>query len=225
MSPSFSSLNLVLLGPPGSGRGTQGRILAERYELPHIATGAMLRDEAASGSPEGREIARAMQLGELVSDAPLSGMILRRLDRDDCARGFLLDGYPRTVEQAGLLDGILAELGRTIERVILLEVPDEVLLDRLTGRRVHEPSGRVYHVRSAPPVQDGHDDVTGEPLVHRAEDREDVARRRIESYHRVTAPLAELYRRRDLLVRIDGTLPTEAVTEAVMSAVGAPVGT
>ena len=131
MSPTYSSLNLVLLGPPGSGKSTQARQLAASYSLPHISTREMLREEVARQTVAGNQARKEMERGELVSDRLLAGLMLHRLDRDDCARGFILDGYPRTVEQAALLDGILAELGRSIERVVLIDVPLDTGADRL----------------------------------------------------------------------------------------------
>jgi adenylate kinase len=170
MSPTFSSLNLVMLGPPGSGKGTQARLLAGRYQVPHISTGDMLWGEVANGTGLGGEVQRNLDRGELVSDRVMSGLILQRLDRDDCARGFILEGYPRRLAQAELLDGILAELGRGLERVVLLDVPDDVIVDRLKGRLVHPASGRTYHSIEDPPEVAGVDDVSGEPLVMRDDD-------------------------------------------------------
>ena len=156
MTPSFSSLNLVLLGPPGSGKGTQARLLAERYQLPHISTGDMLWGEVANGTGLGGEVQPNLDRGELVSDQVMSGLILQRIDREDCARGFILEGYPRRLAQAELLDGILAELGRRIEQVVLLDVPDDVIVARLEGRLIHPGSGRTYHVIDDTPQDPGH---------------------------------------------------------------------
>jgi len=223
MSRWFSSLDLVLLGPPGSGKGTQAARLAARYSIPHIGTGDMLRAELAGGSgPD--EAAAAIRDGGLVPDRVLDGRVLQRLHRDDCARGFLLDGYPRTVEQANLLDGILAELGRALERVIVLEVSDELAAERLGGRLVHGPSGRVYHPRSAPPRREGVDDDTGEPLVRLDDDRPEAVTERLRQYRRHVGPVLELYRHRGLLVTVDGSGGADEVEEAVLQAVGAPVG-
>lgn len=223
MSRWFSSLDLVLLGPPGAGKGTQAARLGARYSIPHIATGDMLRAELAGGSGPG-EAAAAIREGTLVPDRVLDGRVLQRLHRDDCGRGFLLDGYPRTVEQANLLDGILAELGRSLERVIVLEVSDEEAVDRLAGRLVHAASGRVYHPRSAPPRTEGVDDDSGDPLERLDDDRPEVAAERLRQYRRHAGPVLDLYRHRGLLVAVDGTGDPDEVEEAVLQAVGAPVG-
>jgi adenylate kinase len=223
MSPSFSSLNLVLLGPPGSGKGTQARLLAERYQLPHISTGDMLWDEVANGTGLGGEVQSDLDRGELVSDRVMSGLILERLDREDCARGFILEGYPRNVRQAELLDGILAELGRRIERVVLIDVADDVIVTRLEGRLFHPGSGRVYHEVSDPPRTSGVDDVTGEPIEKRDDDCEAVVRDRLRVYHEHAAAVADHYRNRGQLVVIDGDQSIDRVAENIDHTIGAQV--
>ncbi len=139
MSPPFSSLNIVLIGPPGSGKGTQAALLSERYQVPHISTGDMLRDEIERGTTMGREAEVEFSRGEAVNDRLVAARVLQRLDAEDCARGFVLDGFPLNLEQAALLDGVLAELGRGIERVVLLDVPDEVVVSRVGGRKNDSP--------------------------------------------------------------------------------------
>ena len=223
MAPSFSSLNLVLLGPPGSGKGTQARALAERYQLPHISTGDMLWGEVANGTGLGGEVQPDLGRGELVSDRVMSGLILQRIDRDDCARGFILEGYPRKLGQAELLDGILAELGRRIERVVLLEVPDDVIVTRLAGRLVHPGSGRTYHEIYDPPKTAGIDDVTGEPLEKREDDREQVVRDRLRVFHEHAAGVLDYYRNRDQLIRVDGNQSIARVADEIDRRVGAQV--
>lgn len=221
--PSFSSLNLVLLGPPGSGKGTQARLLAERYQVPHISTGDMLWDEVANGTGLGDEVQSDLDRGELVSDQVMSGLILQRIDREDCARGFILEGYPRKLAQAELLDGILAELGRRIERVVLLEVPDDVIVERLEGRLVHPKSGRTYHETYDPPKTAGVDDVSGEPIEKRDDDREEVVRDRLRVYHRHAGGVADFYRNREQLAVVDGNAAIEKVAESVDQSVAAEV--
>lgn len=188
MSPAYRSLNLVMLGPPAAGKGTQASILGERYNIPHIVTGDMLRSEIEQGTELGRQAKRIINRGELVPDNLVRGLILQRLDRDDCARGFLLDGFPRTVDQAGVLDDILAELGRAIERVILLKVPEEESIKRLNGRA------------------------------------EGMVKEQLRQYWRKTLQVESLYRRRGLLIEVDGNQAQEKVTQEVIQAVGAPVG-
>jgi len=223
MTPTFSSLNLVLLGPPGSGKGTQARLLAERYQLPHISTGDMLWGEVANGTGLGGEVQPNLDRGELVSDQVMSGLILQRLDREDCARGFILEGYPRKLAQAELLDGILAELGRRIEQVFLLDVPDDVIVSRLGGRLIHPGSGRTYHRLEDPPKNPGVDDLSGEPLVERDDDREEIVRDRLRVYHQHASGVADFYRNRDQLLVVDGNQAIARVAEAVDESVGAQV--
>jgi len=223
MTPSFSSLNLVLLGPPGSGKGTQARVLAERYQLPHISTGDMLWDEVANGTGLGGEVQPNLDRGELVSDQVMNGLILQRIDREDCARGFILDGYPRKLAQAELLDGILAELGRRIEHVVLLDVPDDVIVARLEGRLVHFESGRTYHEKYDPPKNAAVDDLTGEALQKRDDDSEEVVRDRLSVYHHHAAGVADYYRNRNQLVVVDGNQSIVRVAQAVDESVGVRV--
>lgn len=224
MSPRVSSLNLVLLGPPGSGKSTQAALLAERYRIPHISTGEMLRLEVERGTARGFEVAAAVNKGELVSNGVVSGLVLQRLDADDCARGFVLEGFPRSAEQAVLLDDVLAELGRGVERVFLLGVNDEEIVARNAGRRVHPASGRTYHVDFDPPLSVGVDDFTGEPLVQREDDREEAVRERLRVYHLEAPPLIDFYRNRSQLVVVDGGRGVDAVGEALREAIETPVG-
>jgi len=223
MAACYSSLDLVLLGPPGSGKGTQAAMLSGTYNVPHIATGDLLREEVRAGTPVGGEVAAIMARGDLVPDRLMAGILVHRLDQESCKRGFLLDGFPRTVEQAGMLDDLLAELGRRVERVLLLEASDEVMVRRLSGRRLHPASGRVYHVELDPPRRPGLDDVTGEPLVQRSDDREDVVRARLRIYRAKTAPLAALYDARGILARVDAERSRQEVSADVLAAVGAAV--
>lgn len=202
MSPTFSSLNLIFLGPPGSGKETQAEALARSYEIAHISSRALLRDEIRKDSFPGRQVRPSVELGEPVDDHVMAGLILRRLNQEDCARGFLLTGYPRNTDQASSLDGILAELGRVIERVIYLEVPEEEIASRLT-----KASGDPLDTA---PTEAG----LMAPKVIQA---------RIASYRQSVGPLVDLYRARGKLLVVDGNCPQEIVTDRVQQAIGMPV--
>lgn len=182
-------MRLILLGLPGAGKGTQAQYLVERYGIPQISTGDMLREEIRAGSPLGLKAKEYMNRGELVPDDLVIALVKQRVTRPDCANGYLFDGFPRTIEQA---DAMRRE-GIEIDFVIEIEVADDEILRRMSGRRVHPGSGRTYHIEFNPPKVPGHDDVTGEPLVQRPDDREETVRRRIATYHAVTKPLVNYY--------------------------------
>jgi adenylate kinase len=182
-------MRLILLGLPGAGKGTQAQFLVERYGIPQISTGDMLRGEIRNGTKLGLKAKAYMDRGELVPDELVIALVKARVTQPDCANGYLFDGFPRTIEQA---DAMRRE-GVKIDFVIEIEVADEEILRRMSGRRVHPGSGRSYHVEFNPPKVEGKDDVTGEPLVQRPDDREDTVRRRIATYHAVTKPLINYY--------------------------------
>jgi adenylate kinase len=205
-----SDLNLILLGPPGAGKGTQAERLTEDFPVAYIATGDLLRRNVAQGTPLGLQAKGYIEAGELVPDEIIIGVILSSVQSDAARDGFLLDGFPRTVAQAQALDAELDALGRRLTAVLLIEVPDEEIVRRLSGRRVSR-SGRVYHVEFDPPRREGIDDVDGSPLVQREDDRPETILRRLEVYHRQTAPLVDFYEDRGLLHRFDGTLPPNEV--------------
>jgi adenylate kinase len=204
----MSELNLILLGPPGAGKGTQAERLQEDFPLAYVATGDILRQAVADETDLGREAKAYMDRGELVPDDVIIGVILERLagDSDD---GFLLDGFPRTVAQAEALDTALAERDKQLSAVLLIDVPPDDIVRRLSGRRVCE-KGHVYHVEHNPPKEDGVCDVDGTPLSQRDDDREETIRKRLDVYRDQTSPLIDYYDDRDLLRRFDGTRnPTE----------------
>ena len=182
-------MKLILLGLPGAGKGTQAHYIVERYSIPQISTGDMLRDEIRSGTALGIEARGFMDRGELVPDDLVIALVKKRVNQPDCANGYLFDGFPRTIAQA---DAMRRE-GIGIDFVIEIEVADEEILRRMSGRRVHPGSGRTYHIEFNPPKVEGRDDVTGEPLVQRPDDREDTVRKRIATYHGVTKPLVNYY--------------------------------
>ena len=182
-------MRLILLGPPGAGKGTQARFICEACGIPQISTGDMLRAAIAAGTALGRMAQSVMAAGELVSDDIVIALVKDRLAQPDCEVGFLFDGFPRTIPQAEAL----VEAGVAIDRVIEMRVDDDEVVRRITGRRVHEPSGRVYHVVFNPPRIPGRDDETGEPLTQRADDEEETVRERLAVYRRQTEPLVQFY--------------------------------
>ena len=182
-------MRIILLGSPGSGKGTQAKFITEKYKIPQISTGDMLRAAVRDGSPLGIAAKKVMDAGALVSDDIILGLIQDRIKHDDCANGFLLDGFPRTIAQA---EGLL-KMGVTVDVVIEIAVDDEQIVKRMAGRRVHLSSGRTYHVEFNPPKTSGLDDVTGEALIQRDDDKEDTVRKRLNVYHEQTRPLVEFY--------------------------------
>lgn len=183
-------MRVILLGGPGSGKGTQGKFIAEHFGIPQVSTGEMLRAAVAAGTPLGLEAKNIMEAGALVSDTIILGLIEERITQPDCHSGFLLDGFPRTIAQA---DG-LAAMSIDLDHVVEIDVDDEEIVKRLSGRRVHPASGRTYHVMFNPPRQAGKDDVTGEPLIQRDDDAEETVRKRLKVYHEQTRPLISYYR-------------------------------
>lgn len=208
-------LNLILLGPPGAGKGTQAERIREDFDVAYVATGDILRQAVAGGTPLGERAKRYMDAGELVPDEVIIGVIAERLRSDDARDGFLLDGFPRTIAQAEALDEALDAAGREVTGVLLIDAPDEEIVRRISGRRVGPVSGRVYHVEFDPPKVEGKDDVDGADLVQRDDDRPETVRKRLEVYHSQTAPLIAYYEERGLLHRIDGTRSPAEVHEHV----------
>lgn len=201
----MSELNLILFGPPGAGKGTQAARLQDDFQLPYIATGDMLRENVRDGTELGREAKGYMDAGELVPDEVIVAMAAGRLQEDDARDGFILDGFPRTIAQAEALDTQLGELGRRITAVLLLDVPDQQVERRLSGRRVCVKKGHNYHVEFDPPKREGVCDQDGSRLIQRDDDKPEVVRTRLQTYHEKTAALVEYYDERGLLKRIDGT--------------------
>ena len=212
-------MRLILLGPPGAGKGTQARFICERYDIPQISTGDMLRAAVAMGTELGRQAQVVMDAGDLVSDDIIIGLVKERITEPDCASGFLFDGFPRTLAQAEAM----RDAGVDIDAVVEIAVPDDEIVARLSGRRSHPGSGRVYHVTFNPPKVEGVDDVTGELLVHRDDDREETIRNRLATYHAQTEVLTEFYRRLEdevgtpKLITVDGTQSIEGVRDEALA--------
>jgi len=209
-------MNLILLGPPGAGKGTQAKRLEEKHGLAQLATGDMLRRAVASGSPLGQRVKAIMEAGKLVPDAIIIEMIAERIAQPDAARGFILDGFPRTVPQAEALDRMLAERGQKLDHVILMEVDEPVLIDRISGRFTCAKCGASYHERFNPPSADGICDTCGgADLVHRADDRPEAVATRLEAYRNQTAPILPYYRDRGILRSVDGMAEIDEVTREI----------
>ena len=182
-------MNIILLGPPGAGKGTQARHICEKFDIPQIATGDMLRAAVKKESPLGIEAKKVMDSGGLVSDEIIIGLVKERINAPDCINGFIFDGFPRTIVQAEALK----KEGVRIDYVIEIQVPDEDIVARISGRRIHLASGRTYHITFNPPAVSGKDNQTGEDLIHRADDYEDIVRERLGIYHEQTQPLVDYY--------------------------------
>ena len=206
-------LNLVLLGPPGSGKGTQGERLQEDLRLPYYATGDILRAAVRDETELGRTAKEYMDRGDLVPDEVIVGVIAERLGSAEALDGFILDGFPRTTPQAEALDAKLTDLGRAVTAVLLIDVSDDEVVRRLGGRRTCEAEGHVYHVDFNPPKVEGVCDIDGSPLVVRDDDKPDVIRKRLATYHEKTEPLVSYYEGKGVLRRVDGERDPDAVTE------------
>jgi adenylate kinase len=215
-------MRLILLGPPGAGKGTQAAFISRKYGIPQISTGDMLRAAVKAGTPLGLAAKKIMDAGQLVPDDIIIGLVMERLKQPDCAKGYLFDGFPRTIPQAEALRAAQVP----IDYVLEIDVPDEEIIQRISGRRVHPASGRTYHVKFNPPKREGLDDVTGEPLVQRDDDREETVRKRLEVYRAQTRPLVEYYKawaasgdpRAPKYRRISGIGSVEEVTARALAA-------
>jgi adenylate kinase len=210
-----SELNLILMGPPGAGKGTQAERLIDDFDLPYYATGDILRAAVNEGTDLGGRAKEYMDRGELVPDELICKVVIERIDSSEAADGFVLDGFPRTVRQAELLEAALGERGRRLTAALLLEVPDEEVVRRLSGRRICVRNQHVYHVEFDPPKNDGVCDQDGSRLVQRDDDKPETVRKRLEVYHEQTAPLVDRYEEQGILRRFDGRRPADEVHDHV----------
>ena len=214
------TLRVVLLGPPGSGKGTQAKLLLERYRIPQVSTGDMLRAAVRAGTPLGRDAKQYMDRGSLVPDAIIVGLVRERLAQYDCSCGYILDGFPRTVAQAEALDRMLAAAGTPLDHVISLEVAEDDLVARIAGRRTCRNCGAMYHVQFSPSRVDGVCDACGGPTYQRDDDQEETVRRRLQVYTRQTEPLVAFYRGRGLLRPVPGTGDMAEIAQRVLRVLG-----
>lgn len=203
---------IILLGPPGAGKGTQAQVICNHFNIPQISTGDMLRAAVKAGTKLGKQAKAVMDAGKLVSDDIIIGLIKERITQEDCQNGFLFDGFPRTIPQAQAL----AENGIDIDNIVEIRVPDEDIITRMNGRLVHLGSGRTYHTAFNPPKVTGKDDETGEDLIQRDDDKEEVVKDRLKVYHDQTAPLVEFYNTHSGYVLVDGTQSVDKVSNAII---------
>ena len=213
-------MRIVLLGPPGSGKGTQAKVLTDKLGVPQISTGDMLRAAVAAGTPLGREAKAIMDRGALVPDSVIVGMVRERIGQADCRGGYILDGFPRTVAQAEALGGILGELKTPLDTVLSLTVPAEDVVERIAGRRTCRGCGRMYHIRYSPTREPGRCDACGGETAQRDDDREETVRNRLRVYTEQTAPLESFYERQGLLKRIPGTGQIAEISGRMREALG-----
>jgi adenylate kinase len=211
----MSELNLILLGPPGSGKGTQGERLQEDFRLPYYATGDILRAAVAEGTELGQTAKRYMDAGELVPDEVIIGVIGERVERPESADGFILDGFPRTIGQAEALGAEMEKLGRAITAVVLIDTDDAEVQRRLGGRRTCAKNGHIFHVEFDPPKNEGVCDVCGSRLIIRDDDKPDVIAKRLETYHAQTEPLVDYYEEQNVLKRVDGSQSPDDVGDRI----------
>lgn len=215
-------MRLILLGAPGAGKGTQANFIKEKFNIPQISTGDMLRAAVKAGTPLGMEAKKVMDAGGLVSDDIIIGLVKDRLKQPDCANGYLFDGFPRTIPQADAMK----EAGVAIDYVLEIDVPDEAIIERMSGRRVHQPSGRTYHVKFNPPKVSGRDDVTGEELIQRDDDKEETVKKRLAVYHEQTEVLVDYYNKwaksgkpgAPKYRKIEGVGPVETIRDRAFAA-------
>ncbi|MGI6737355.1 MAG: adenylate kinase [Anaerovoracaceae bacterium] len=209
-------MNLVLLGPPGAGKGTQAAMIKEKFSIPHISTGDIFRENIKNKTELGRKAEEYMSRGELVPDALVIEIALDRLGRDDCRSGFLLDGFPRTVEQARALDQFLADKGDRLDRVLDIMVGEEILVDRLITRRVCKNCGATYNIKGMPPKKEGICDRCGGELIQRADDTEETVRNRIKVYESQTKPLVDYYEKAGSIAHLDGTIGLQPLFDKIV---------
>ncbi|MDU1306945.1 MAG: adenylate kinase [Clostridium perfringens] len=213
-------MKIVLLGPPGAGKGTQAKSISNKYSIPHISTGDIFRKNISENTPLGIEAKSYMDNGQLVPDEVTINMVKDRLQQDDCKNGYLLDGFPRTVHQAEALDNFLTEREESIDTALLIEVPKEFILERMTGRRVCPSCGASYHIKFNPPTNDGKCDLCGSDVIQRKDDTEETVKERLDVYENQTQPLIDFYKNKKQLSVVDGTQAINEVFESICKILG-----
>ena len=212
-------MKIILLGPPGGGKGTQSKLLVSKFNIPQISTGDILRDHVKNKSELGIKANSYMQNGELVPDNLILNMIKFRLKQDDCKTGYILDGFPRTIPQAKGLDNILENLNQKLDKIVVLDVKDEDIIERMGGRRMHIESGRVYHIKFNPPQNEGLDDITNEKLTIRKDDQPETVKKRLMIYHETTKPLIEYYTSKNIVSSINGNKSIEDIHNEIIKTI------
>ncbi|MDI9611434.1 MAG: adenylate kinase [Archaeoglobales archaeon] len=210
-------MNLILLGAPGAGKGTQAKIITDNFKIPQISTGDMLREAVAKGTELGKKAREYMNQGKLVPDEVVIGIVKERLKQKDCENGFILDGFPRTIAQAEALDTMMSELGKKIDAVININVSEDEIVKRIVNRRICKKCGAIYHLIYDPPKKSGVCDKCGGELYQRDDDKEEVVRERFKVYRKNTEPLIEYYKRKGILYEVDGTKDIEKVKAEILS--------
>ena len=210
-------MKILLLGPPGGGKGTQSKFLMSKFNIPQISTGDMLRAHVKNDTKLGQKAKEFMQKGELVTDSLILEMMEVRFKEKDCENGFILDGFPRTITQAEGLDNLFKKTNQKLNHVIVIDVEDDEIVSRMSGRRMHPESGRVYHIKYNPPKNEGKDDITNEPLIIRDDDKEETVRNRLLVYHNQTKPLINYYDNN--VITINGSQPIEKVKSSIIESI------
>ncbi len=213
-------MKIVMLGAPGAGKGTQAKMLADQYAIPHISTGDIFRANIKEGTELGKKAKEFIDAGALVPDELTVDLVMDRIDHEDCKKGYILDGFPRTINQAEKLTEALGGKGGDIDYAVNVDVPDEAIVERMAGRRMCPNSGASYHVVNIPPKKDGICDRCGEKLITRKDDQPETVKKRLAVYHEQTQPLYDYYKEKGLVVDVDGTKPMEEVFQAIVSRLG-----
>ena len=209
-------MKIILIGPPGGGKGTQAKLLVEKFNIPQISTGDMLREHVKNKTTLGLQAKKYMDSGALVPDELILNMMETRFKNSDCSNGYILDGFPRTIPQAEGLQNSLEKIGHQLTHIIVLEINDDIIVERMGGRRIHLASGRIYNIKYNPPINNNKDDITNEELSIRDDDKEKTVRDRLEVYHKLTSPLIKYYNNKNIVTTIDGSLGIYEVNNKIV---------